>query len=161
MKKIIYTLGGILNIVIPSKKSDIEKVIGPLSQEEYEAHVMERSIPDGAVNVRSINDNDIPNSRVFRDAWCDVTPETSIDIDCSKAKDVVLNAVRAKRADKFKPLDDQFMLALENGEDTSKIKAEKQKLRDLTNPIKLIKTENKFNDEAILAALLEHMNIEQ
>lgn len=153
MKKIIYTLNDVLHVVMPANKSDIEKVLGPLTDEQYEMHVMEKSIPVDAIGVRQINDSDIPDDRVFRDAWCDVTQESFIDIDCEKAKDITLSNVRTQREKLFKPLDDEFIQALEKRLDTSVIALKKQQLRDITNPIKALDATGKVNDYNLLGQL--------
>lgn len=154
MNKIAYQLNGILCIVIPAQKSDIEMVLGPLTDEQYRAHVMERSIPENATGIREIEDTDIPQSRDFRGAWCDVTQDSKIDIDCDKAKNIALSNMRLKREDLFKPLDKQFMMALEKGQDTSSISTEKQRLRDITDPIKSLDANGKINDNVLLDQLI-------
>ena len=136
--KIMYTRpedGGV-SIVIAASKEDIEKVLGPLTQEEYEAHVIERSIPANATRVKRIEDSGIPADREFRNAWVDVTAAAKIDIDLVKAKDIKLTELRAARDAELAKLDKDFMIALERGEDLEAIKARKQELRDATEPLK-------------------------
>lgn len=141
--KIMYTRpedNGV-SIVIAAPKAAIEKVLGPLTQEQYEEHVLERSIPVGALNVKMISDEDLPADREFRNAWVDVTPDTKVNIDLSKAKDMKLAEMRAKRNKLLDEADKEFLLALEKGQDLTAIKARKQALRDLTNPLKNLKAE--------------------
>ena len=100
--KFVYTRpedGGV-SVVVPAPKADLEWVLGPLTDDEYRAHVLERSIPPDALNVREISDDDLPD-REFRNAWCDVTPESSIDIHSEKAKELALDKLRLKRQEKF------------------------------------------------------------
>lgn len=154
MDKIIYTRpDGGLSVIVPATKKSLEKSLGSLTDAEYEAHVRERSIPDDAVTERSIKPEDMPVDREFRNAWCDVTPESRIDIDCTKAKDIQLEKMRRERDELFEPLDKEFMLALEKGQDTKAIAAKKEALRNATDPLKNLKTDGKFNDEAILNSI--------
>lgn len=150
MKKIIYTtVEGGVSIIVPAPKEAIEKVLGPLTQAEYEAHVVERSIPVDAINVRSVEDTDIPADREFRNAWCDVTPETTIDIDLGKAKDQKLAELRKVRDVELDKLDKEFMVALEKGADLTAIKAKKQVLRDFPEELKSLPIEG-VNDPEVL-----------
>lgn len=157
----IYTkIDGSVSVVSAAPKAHIENTLQKsLTDEEYVNLVYTQSIPSDALNVKQITENDIPKDRTFRDAWCDTTSSTSIDIDCDKAKNIVLANVRKQREDLFKPLDDKFMMAIEKGLDTSAISLEKQKLRDVTNPIKAIDATGKVNDHDILNQLITLSNI--
>lgn len=87
MKKIAYTAAdGTTAIVIPSPKDRIEKILGPLTEQEYEAHVLARSIPPDATNVREIDDEDLPVDREFRNAWKIVPGVAKLQIDPEMAK---------------------------------------------------------------------------
>lgn len=88
MKKIAYMRpDGGLSIVNPSPKHLIEKVLGPLTDIEYEAHVRERSIPADATNVRDIDDEDLPADRDFRNAWGLAEGVKAIQVNPTKAKE--------------------------------------------------------------------------
>lgn len=54
-----------------------------------------------------------------------------ITINLAKAKVITANRLRRERAPMLAQLDIDFMRALENGEPTAAIVAEKQRLRDL------------------------------
>lgn len=151
MKKIMYTRveDGGLSIVIPAEKSDIEKVLGPLTQEQYEQHVWQRSVPDTAVKPRHIDEGGIPATRDFRNAWCDVTDPATVDICHIKAKEVQLAKMRAERNAKLDLADKEFMAKFEKGEDTTEIKKKKQDLRDATNPLKALSVSG-YNDPLVL-----------
>jgi hypothetical protein len=56
----------------------------------------------------------------------------AITINLTKAKDITKDRLRAERAPLLQSLDVQFQRALETGEDTAEIVAEKQRLRDIT-----------------------------
>ena len=156
MKKIIYTnTDGAVHIVIPTAKENIEQMLGPLTQQEYEDHIYERSIPAGSTKVRVIDDSDIPTTREFRNAWVDITKESRVDVCCTRAKNLALDKLRINRNNKLKETDSVFMQALETN-DTKKlddIKKIRKDLRDLTEPLKAIVTTDKVNDEVILQQL--------
>jgi hypothetical protein len=142
----------ILNDFLDTKPKD--KL--PLTQEEYEAHVREKSIPDGALNIREIDESDIPNTREFRSAWCDVTSESIIDIDLSKAKNIKLTQMRDNRQKRFEELgfpvrlNPELEVALISQETRDKL----QSLRDCTEPLKALGAEG-YNDEAVLQQIRE------
>ena len=58
-----------------------------------------------------------------------------ITINLSKAKQIAKDKIRKKRAPLFTTQDIAFQRALENGDDTSAIVAEKKRLRDLTHGV--------------------------
>lgn len=58
-----------------------------------------------------------------------------IKINLDKAKEIAKEKIRKKRAPLFTTQDIAFQRALENGDDTSAIVAEKNRLRDLTNNV--------------------------
>jgi hypothetical protein len=55
-----------------------------------------------------------------------------IVINVDKAKEITKDRLRAERAPLLQSLDVQFQRALETGESTADIVAEKQRLRDIT-----------------------------
>lgn len=157
MDKIIYTNSlGELCVVIPVPKEAIERVIGKLTDQEYEAHVIERSIPVDAVGVRYVKESDIPESREFRNAWCDTTTDSTIDISLEKARDIKLAELRASRDVELEKTDVLMTRALEDGDPAviDEVKATRQALRDLTDPIKDLTIEpGAVNDTDILDQL--------
>lgn len=161
MKKLIYTrLDGGVSVVIPAPKKGIEDVLGPLTVAEYEAHVLERSIPVDAINIRSIDDTDFPASGEFRNAWEDSQPGTQVDISCEKARDIKLEQMRMERVNLFEAQDKLSIVAMENGDDMTVIKAEKTRLRDITNPLKALGLSGKFNDKTLLKQISELSEIQ-
>ena len=58
-----------------------------------------------------------------------------ITINFDKAKDITKERLRAERAPLLQEQDVAFQRALESGQDTSAIVAEKQRLRDITNVV--------------------------
>lgn len=159
--KIMYTRpddGGV-SIVVALPKEDIERVLGPLTQDEYEQHVIERSIPSDAINVKTISDDDIPADREFRNAWVDATEDTKINIDLARAKELKLQELREKRDVLLQKTDTAFLIALEEQKDLTEIKAEKERLRDITNPLKNLAVSG-VDDEAVLAKIKELSTLE-
>lgn len=145
-----YLDGGI-SILSVSSKEDIERILGPISDEEYTKHVLEKSVPKGAINPRVIDDNGIPESREFRDAWSDVTPEAVIDIDLSKAKDIQLKKLRDERDKELLKTDTDYLAAVANDDAVSfsSIKEKKKKLRDATEALKNLQVSG-HNDKDVL-----------
>ena len=152
MKKIMYTRAedGGVSIVVPAPKEDIERVLGPISDEQYTRHVWGRSVPSDAINPRYVES--IPTNREFRNAWCDVTLEPNVDICLTKAKEIQLAKLRECRNKKLADTDVEFMVKLEKGEDLTIIKQKKQALRDATEPLKNLVVTG-YNDPVVLARI--------
>lgn len=152
MKKLIYVRpdGGV-SVVVPVAKEHIERVLGPLTDEQYEAHVIERSIPPG-VPYREIEDSDLPH-REFRNAWIDVTPDSCIDIDCAKARDIALEHLRARRNAKLAESDVEVAREMEQGAVSQATKDKRQALRNATDVLKSLPVAGKVNDEVLLNAI--------
>lgn len=154
MKKIVYTRsddGGVC-VITPVSKKDVERVLGPLTDTQYEAHVWDRSVPADAIDPRYVDDSDIPTTREFRNAWVDVTNESIVDICCTRAKDIQLDRLRAERQAKFEELGLPHKLnpdvesALLSKETLETV----QQLRDVTEPLKALDTTDQVNNEELL-----------
>ncbi len=131
--KIIYTRpdGGI-SVVHAAAKGDLERTLGPLTDEAYRAHVYERSIPKDATNVREVTASDIPTDRTFRNAW-----KNDLTVDMVKAREIHRGKLRDDRAPLLAQLDVDYQRADEKGDTKAKqdIAKRKQDLRDATaNP---------------------------
>lgn len=160
--KIMYTRpedNGV-SIVIAVPKENIEKILGPMTQEQYEQHVRDASIPANALNVKVISDEDLPADREFRDAWVDVTPDTKVNIDLARAKDLKLKELRQRRNALLEAKDKDYMVALEKGEDLAPIQAKKQALRDITDPLKALVVSG-VDDPAVLAQIKDLAILEE
>ena len=72
-----------------------------------------------------------------------------ITVNLDKAKNITKEGIRRKRKSLLEAQDVAFQRALESGADTTAIVAEKQRLRDLTNPV------DDCNDTDALKILLE------
>lgn len=137
MKKIAYQRpDGGTSIVIAAPKESLEKVLGPLTDAEYEAHVRERSIPEDALDVVDIDDSAIPQTREFRNAW--VLSGANISEDLSKSTAIKLAQVRAERDARLTATDKDYMKALEANDQATlaALKITRQNLRDATNSLK-------------------------
>lgn len=99
------------------------------TDEEFLAWCAQRSVPIG-LPYQIIDVEDIPQNRTFRAAW--KAEGSQIVEDVEKAKEVAKDILRAQRAPLLEALDVQYLRALERGEDTVPIAAEKQRLRDIT-----------------------------
>jgi hypothetical protein len=120
MKRIIYTNNdGGVSIVIPTGEVDIDTLITTV-------------VPQGA-NYSVIDDADLPADRTFRGAW--VKSGDAIDHDIEKAQIITKERLRADRVPLLEKLDIDYMKAIEINADTSKIVAEKQRLRDITKQV--------------------------
>jgi hypothetical protein len=119
---------------------------------EHEAFISHRFI-DFAEYERAANET----KEEFRNAWCDVTPEPSIDIDCARAKDIQLERLRRERDALLKSTDVELTRALESGNAATLelVKLKRQQLRDVTEPLKALIVANVINDEGVLQQIRE------
>ena len=67
-----------------------------------------------------------------------------ITIDIAKAKEITKEKLRADRKPLLEAQDILFQRALETGADTTDIVAEKQRLRDITNDVDAMTTEEEL-----------------
>lgn len=132
--RIAYTRpdGGI-SIVAAAPKEHLERVFGPLTDKQYRAHVIERSIPADALDVQELPDNlTLPEDRTFRNAWR--MSDKSITVDMPAAREIWRERMRQSRAPKLAALDVEYQRADEAGDAQRKrqIAAQKQALRDIS-----------------------------
>jgi hypothetical protein len=95
---------------------------GELSIEEVAA----KDVPTG-VPYRIINDSEVPTDRTFRNAW-----KGDLTVDMPKAVEITKDRLRAERAPLLEAQDVAFQRAMETGDSTAAIVAEKNRLRDVT-----------------------------
>jgi hypothetical protein len=119
MKIIIYTnTTGNVSVTTPTGEISIEEVLS-------------KDCPDHAVIV---DDSELPKEHNdFFNAWEIVNSKVTVNID--KAKDIVKDRLRAERKPLLEAQDVLFQRALESGDDTMAIVAEKQRLRDITKQV--------------------------
>tara|TARA_R100000773_G_scaffold22063_1_gene19573 strand:+ start:1002 stop:1235 length:234 start_codon:yes stop_codon:yes gene_type:complete len=70
-----------------------------------------------------------------------------ITIDIAKAKEITKEKLRADRKPLLEAQDILFQRALETGADTTDIVTEKQKLRDITNDVDAMTTEEELKNK--------------
>lgn len=112
MAFIAYNTNDGLAITIPTGELPIEQVLA-------------KDCPAGAVIVDTL-----PEGREFRNAW--ELSGSSITVNLDKAKAITKDRLRAEREPLLAAQDVAFQRALESGDDTTAIVAEKNRLRDVT-----------------------------
>lgn len=108
--------GGVV-IVAAAPKDKLELILGPLTDVEYRAHVLARSIPTDATDVAELPIDWSPpdTDRTFRDAWRQTAGTFSIDM--KHAREILRERMRAKGVTKVPEIDaaqtpDQLRLIL-------------------------------------------------
>lgn len=121
--RIIYTNEeGVLQVVIPAP--DCPYTIVELAQ---------KCVPQGrAYQIVSVDD--LPKDRDFRGAW-EYSEALGVSIQLEKAKEITKERLRKERKPILEELDVAFIQAMETGGDTTKIVAEKKRLRDITKEV--------------------------
>lgn len=165
---------GRVAIVIPKPKTDLEKEIyeivykayvesfvstdgsapmlikdfielNPWSDEQYKAHVMAKSIPPDATNVREIDDEHIPASREFRNAWIDPNKNGALAISAILAKESKLNNLKLDALSLRKELQDKQML----GEDATEIQSKIDNLLAKSRALKAVAPSDHIDEDAL------------
>jgi hypothetical protein len=72
-----------------------------------------------------------------------------ITVNIDKAKDITKDRLRAEREPLLEAQDVLFQRALESGDDTTAIVAEKQRLRDITNQVDSMTTVDELKGASI------------
>lgn len=100
--------------------------------------VMDKDVPKGK-GARIVNLADLPNQyNDFYDAW--EMDATSVTVNLDKAKELTKKRLRAEREPLLAAQDVAFQRALESGENTTAIVAEKNRLRDVTGLVDAVTT---------------------
>jgi hypothetical protein len=124
---------GSLAIVNAAPKKDLERVLGPLTQEEYGAHVIVRSNLGGSVTLTRLPDDWSPpdRDRAYRNAWR-LRDAGKIVVDMSAAREIHREKLRNLRAPRLVALDQDYLRADERGDllEKQRIAQRKQALRD-------------------------------
>jgi len=116
-------------VIIFKNENDGVAICTPTGELPIEI-VMEKDVPFNR-GARIVNDEDLPRQNFdFFNAW--EMDETSITINLNKAKEITKERLRLERAPLLAAQDVLFQRALENGEPTTAIVNEKNRLRDIT-----------------------------
>jgi len=118
MAKIIYTNDN-GNVV----------VVTPVSTELTVDEIAAKDVPAGK-SYTIVEDSQVPTDRSFRDAW--IFSDDIIQVDMTKAKDLMRNKIREVRKDLLESEDITFMRAVETADVDAQAAsaARKQALRD-------------------------------
>jgi hypothetical protein len=135
------TPDGGLAIVIAAPKENLAPLLGRLneetglyewSDEDYRAHVIERSIPPEASEVTELPDDwQPPEDRTFRNAWT-LADGAEIAVEMQKARELWKDKMRKARAPLLAALDVEMSRAFKDGARQEEIEARRQALRDVT-----------------------------
>jgi hypothetical protein len=150
MKFLYSSTDGRAVIAYPVSKEQLEKSLGPMTDEEYKSLLISKMIPEGK-NYIEIEDDDIPQDLTHRAAW--IVYNGKIAIDCERARDKKLSIIRKKREPIFEKLDREYLNALQDQADTTDILSRRNSLRRATDFLKNLDVVNKINDEAILNSI--------
>jgi hypothetical protein len=116
--------------------------------------VWDRSVPlEFIESARWVEEEDIPPTREFRNAWRNIDESTKINVCCEEAKKLAIEELRRKRNGKLEKLDKDFLLAIERDLDLTPIKLKKRELRDVTEPLKDLDVVGVFDNEDILETI--------
>lgn len=130
--RFIYTQpDGTAAICTAAPREVLERVLGPLTEESYKAHVMAKSLPPGVKEAIILADDwQPPKNREFRNAW--VIADGRIVVDMPRARDIHRGMLRRERAPRLAELDIAAMRAIEAKDDKQieAVAVAKQKLRD-------------------------------
>lgn len=116
----------------PDGGVSITHTIHPDTEREAASLVERGIIPDDWIIVCH-NPDDMPDGRLFRDAWR--IKDGKVVIDLQAAISVAKERIRVERVDALAKLDIEYIRAVEDGESTADIVKEKKRLRDLPETI--------------------------
>ena len=140
-----------------SKNLVIAKGKTPITRDEIIQLIMEKDVPDDAINIRLITINDLPSDRLFRDAWDDSNPENFIGVNFSKAQGIAHNIRRINREEKMKPLDKEENFASTSQARKDEILTEKQAILEVNANVQI--DIDSCIDEATLRTVLSTASI--
>ena len=147
-----------LVVVHPAPKADLERIFGEMNEEQYIAHVLKYSIPEGIANVKQLTINDLPESRRFRNAWR-LDEAGNVVHDMEKAKQIHLESLKFRREETLAKLDIKWSRAFAKGDFASakEIEDRRQRLRDLPKDV-FPHLDNCSNVDELV--LVEHKDLE-
>jgi len=129
--KIVFTRpDGGTSIMTPGAQAAVAKhlpEVEGMTEQEYIEFIRDRDVPGDAINVRIVQDNEIPTDRTFRDAL-----KNDLTHDKGQCVEITKERLRRERESLLADLDTQYIRAIEEGKPTVSIVAEKNRLRDIT-----------------------------
>ena len=87
-------------------------------------------------DVRDTASLTLPTDRTFRNAWVFGDADV-VEVDMPKAQEIFKDDLRRERQPLLEALDVEYMKAMERGEDTTAIVAQKVALRDITDDARI------------------------
>ena len=87
-------------------------------------------------DVRDTASLTLPTDRTFRNAWVFGDADV-VEVDMPKAQEIFKDNLRRERKPLLEALDVEYMKAMERGEDTASIVAQKVALRDITDDARI------------------------
>ena len=87
-------------------------------------------------DVRDTASLTLPTDRTFRNAWMYGDADV-VEVDMPKAQEIFKDNLRRERQPLLEALDVEYMKAMERGEDTTAIVAQKVALRDVTDDARI------------------------
>ena len=87
-------------------------------------------------DVRDTASLTLPTDRTFRNAWVYGDADV-VEVDMPKAQEIFKDNLRRERQPLLEALDVEYMKAMERGEDTASIVAQKVALRDITDDARI------------------------
>ena len=87
-------------------------------------------------DVRDTASLTLPTDRTFRNAWVFGDADV-VEVDMPKAQEIFKDNLRRERQPLLEALDVEYMKAMERGEDTASIVAQKVALRDITDDARI------------------------
>lgn len=160
MKVILYTRpdGGV-SIVHPAYNDPIGGQKENESEQEYMDRIITGSVPSDAVDVNIVEDTEIIEDRVFRNAW--VQESKKLKVDMPKALSLAQDKIRITRGVKFVELDAAIMVTLETDDTSARdaIVVKKQTLRDSPRDIRLISAPNEVRLKIAMENVISDIEI--
>jgi hypothetical protein len=134
MKYIFTDDSGNVCVGAGAPKDQIEQLLGPLTDQQYEDHIIQTSIPPGSKFYSELPEDWKGHDIDFHGAWRqDPQDPLNIFIDMPVAREIWRDKMRRARAPILADLDVQFVRAMEEAQPVAAIVFQKQALRDVTS----------------------------
>lgn len=132
---IVYTTkdGQETHIVAPAPRFVEESKAKGMSDQEILNYILIADVPSDAQTVEVIDRSVVPQDRTFRNAWKQTADLQGVEVDMPKAREIHMEKIRRVRDEKFAPLDQDWMKAMGQKDQTEAdlVEAKRQKLRNI------------------------------